>query len=164
MLAMVNVTIPQNALDEALKWARKLAEINPTSEQSWTTLGRVYNLRDEPALAFEALDRGLEKVPGSDLVAYLRLVAAFDAGRADVCSELVPATLAEEGRDDPRLLLLDARCALRDGREGAALDILETAVDRGFRRLDVLAGSPEFARLAGGERFRELQARTESEK
>ncbi len=140
---------------EALAPARKLLEIAPEAEQAIALLAHAESASGRPKEALALLERGSEKLPNSELLAYLRLVAAFESAEPDVCETKAPAALSRfpESRS---ILVVRARCEARAGRAEAALASIEEAVRKGFDQVAGLRRERDFAevvRLAGFARL-----------
>ena len=158
--------------DEAREYSRRMIEAAPTSEQAYVLAGRIESRAGRPEAAFQVLSEGLQALseeldaPPSELLTYYQLVSAFEVGMDDVCTEQVPAALRlsegeTDGNDDGakdswRLLVLQARCDLRERRTDDALATLERAVALGFSQIGRLGDEQEFAGLAQDPRFRAL--------
>ena len=153
---MANAFMGSGDHDSALEYARKLVEVNPASERAHALLAQIHGEREEPQLAHEALQHGLEEVPGSEFLIFLSLVAGFELGRPTVCNEVDEAvtTHSESGR----MLVMRARCEARDGQPEKALETLEAAVELDFRQLRVLQNSPDFAGVIALPDYKRLEA------
>jgi hypothetical protein len=97
-------------------------------------------------------------VPDSELLSYLVIVAAFDAGRASVCQDELAQALAKHP-ESARIQVMKARCAARDGDRKEALEVLEAAVRLGFKQLDVIERAADFADLVALPEFSDLKER-----
>ncbi len=141
--------------EEAIVPARRLVEINPEAEAAHAGLATAYMNVNRPAEAQQALETGLEAIPGSERLTYLSLVAAWDAGD-DPCGDRTADAIAAHP-DSARMRILQARCQARDGRPEAALATLKEAVDLGFTRLEMLEEEAEFAAVVALEGFATLR-------
>ena len=140
---------------EAQDVAAELIERYPEGEQGYFQLGQALKVQGRAREAQEAFETGLAKLPDSELLAYYRLVNAFDLGRPGLCEDAVPAAVSRfSGSGTMRVLL--ARCQARAGDNDAAVATLGEAVDRGFVRVERLAEAEEFRGLSQTTAFREL--------
>ncbi len=140
---------------EAQDFAAKIVESYPDADQGYFQLGQSLKAQGLEQKAQEVFENGVAKLPDSEMLAYYRLVNAFDLGRAGLCEEAVPAAVSKfSGSGTLRVLL--ARCQAGAGDDDAALVTLGQAVDRGFVQLERLAEAEEFRELAKKPGFRQL--------
>ncbi|HKQ62698.1 MAG TPA: sulfatase-like hydrolase/transferase [Candidatus Polarisedimenticolaceae bacterium] len=144
--------------EEAVEFARRLVEKYPGDEQSYVTQALAHSARHEAQQAHDVLERGLRQLPDSELLAYLFAVAAFDAGRQDVCAREVAQGLAHHPRS-ARLLVLRARCEARAGAAERALATLGSAVDAGFTEPGRLEREGDFRAVVALPGFKPLVER-----
>jgi arylsulfatase A-like enzyme len=152
----------QQRYDEALEHVELALRIYPDSERAYQVLADIHKSRGADELAFQALRRGLDAIPKSEMLTYFAAVAAFDAAHADVCEAEVPRAVAafpESGR----LLVLQARCEARRDDPEAALESLRAAVGKGFRWLKPLEKVEEFAEVVRLPAFTDLVRQVEEE-
>jgi hypothetical protein len=94
------------------------------------------------------------------------LVAGFDAGRSEMCSELVPAATADHP-ESWRILLMRARCEARRSDPEAALATLREAFNLGMRQADAILQAEDFIAVVELPEFQvfleELEARRDAE-
>ena len=149
---MINMDRPAEAQDVAAE----LVRIYPDIARGYALLAEAYSVQKEPETAYEVLTRGREVLPSNAQLAYLTLVAGFEAGRREVCTVGVPLALSQFSGFVPNLVLR-ARCQAIDGDLSGALATLHTAVGRGFDALDQLeAATEDFDELVRMEEFQEL--------
>jgi len=142
---------------EAQDYALEMIRLYPDNEQGYRTAARAYKSQKNARKAFEVLERGLEKLPDSEGVKYLYLVAGFDLEIATVCSEQVPQAIAQHPNSG-LLRVLRSRCEAMDGLTERALASLKEAVELGFTQVDQLEEVEEFSEVIQLEEFRELVA------
>lgn len=149
--ALIELERPAEAQDVAAE----LLRVYPNNPQAYTLLARAYSAQDEPQIAFEVLQQGVGVLPRSAPLAYLSVVAAFEARHPEVCTASVPALL-NRFPTFTATLILQARCEIGDGRIDDALSTLRTAADRGFARFELLRDVEEFEALVQDDRFLEF--------
>jgi len=142
---------------EARDYALEMIHLYPDVEQGYIMAARAYRGAGDTAKSREILGRGLEKLPDSQGLSYLSLVAGFDLKIESVCTDEVPEAL-EKHSQSALLRVLRSRCEAMNGMPERALATLKDAVDLGFvgvRRLDEVE---EFSELLQMEEFRALAA------
>ncbi len=137
--------------EESLVPSRRLVELNPDSQPAHVALAAALARLGRPAEARQSLSAAIARFPDSEQLAYLGIVAGFEIDEP-VCDGEVPAAV-DRFPESARIRLLDARCQARGGDVDAALEALRQAVDRGFRRFEVIESAPDFAGLVADERF-----------
>jgi tetratricopeptide (TPR) repeat protein len=130
----------------------------PDSDQAYFQLAQALKTQGRESAAQDVLDRGAEALPESEMLAYYRLVNAFDLGRAGLCEDAVPAAVTKFERSGT-MRVLRARCQARAGQAEAAVATLGEAVDRGFAQIERLTEADEFRELATRVDFRALVER-----
>ena len=143
---------------EAETIAAELLRLYPDADQAYFQLAQALKAQSRESSAQDVLDRGVEALPDSEMLAYYRLVNAFDLARAGLCDQAVPAAVAKFERSGTIRVLL-ARCQARAGQPDAALSTLGEAVDRGFSQVERLSEAAEFRDLASRAEFRALVER-----
>jgi predicted Zn-dependent protease len=126
-------------------------------------LAQTYQAQGQTTTAYDVLAQGFAKNPKSERLAYLSAVAAYESGRETACSDDLQPLLANFPRSS-RILVMRARCEAGAGDAAAALATLNQAFEAGFREIDVVTGSDEFAEVIGLPGFAELQAAIEAKK
>src|SRR5262249_45730030 len=120
-----------------------------------------------PALKHRAsTDAPEERLSAERILANLRVETSFYlpeelVGHGDAAhARLRLAVAAEIDPDDPRIDYDLASVDARTGQKARARRELERAVDRGFRRFDLLDEDPDFASLRADPEFRTWLATT----
>ena len=142
---------------EAQDHAAELLRLYPDNEVSYRTLAETYRAQAAHDEAWAVLHQGVRALPESRTLAYLMLVAGFDAGREELCEDEV-APAVERFPESWRFAVLQARCEARRSDFDAALEMLESAVRLGFDQVGRLEETPDFRRLAELPGFRALVA------
>ena len=106
--------------------------------------------------------KGLKALPDSESLLYLSLVASFDLAHPMVCDDAVPAAI-QRYPQSTRMLILRARCEVSAGRDDDALATIGTAVELGFKQLELLGTAQPFEGLAQTPAFKEMLARVAAE-
>jgi arylsulfatase A-like enzyme len=145
---------------EALEAVHVLLEHYRDSPGFHELKGEIYVAMGRPREGAEAFAAGRVEFPRSEGLGYKETLARFQAGEGrKACHEVLPAVLAAVGERLGRLLVLEARCRLVDGRGlEAALEALGRAVRAGFRDLATLREIRDFREVVQDPRFRELEA------
>ena len=156
-----------NNLSGALMWTDRYAEagahalemirLYPDVEQGYIMAARAYRGEGDTQKSREILGRGLEKLPDSQGLRYLHLVAGFDLGFESVCSDEVPDAVEQHPRS-ALLRVLRSRCEAMDGTPEKALATLKEAIQLGFSGVQRLEEAEEFAEVIQMEEFRALAA------
>jgi len=144
-------------LKEAQDRAAEQVRHYPDAERSHSMFARTYEAQGQHDTAYEVLRSALEneKLADSELLEYFRLVTAFSAEHDDVCTVEVPEVV-RRFPESPKLLVLQARCFVRDGDIDTALELLAHAVQRGFRNLELLQTAEDFEGVAEHPGFQDL--------
>lgn len=140
---------------EARDYALEMVRLYPDNEQGYIMAARAYRGEDETQKSREILGRGLEKLPDSEGLAYLYLVAGFDLEIDSVCS----AEVSQAGARHPQSALvrvLRSRCEASSGQAELALATLKEAVELGFGGVKRLEEAVEFSEVIQMEGFRVL--------
>lgn len=159
LTALTGALLAAGRAQEALEPARKMVEIVPEGEASWVRLARTLKALGRDDEAYEALEQGLTRAPGSEELSYLFLVASFEAGRFEACDQEL-ARAREHHAKSSRILVMEARCAAQAGDPDRALASLRAAVEAGFRRFEVLTEAADLAHVLKMDGYRELVAAT----
>ena len=156
-----------NNLAGALMWTDRYAEardhalemirLYPDNEQGYTMAARAYRGEGETRKAREVLERGLEKLPDSEGLRYLYLVAGFDLEIGSVCTEGVPQAV-EMHSGSALVRVLRSRCEALGGMPEQALATLKEAVELGFSGIERLEDVEEFSEVVQMEEFLALKA------
>lgn len=128
---------------EAQDLGAEVVRYYPEMDQAYVIWAIAYRAQDQTETAWKVLHQGLKAIPGSEVLTYFAVVAAFDAGHADVCGAELPAALAAHP-DSGRLIVLEARCQAEAGDPHAALATLARAGEAGFGQFDLLKQAEEF--------------------
>lgn len=147
---------------EGQDFAAEYVGLYPDDPNGYALLAETYQNQGRTDLAMKTLHQGLTAVPGSERLTYLTLVVGIESGRESACSDDVPAAVAEFPASS-RMLIMQARCEVRDSEPEQVLQTLRTAVEFGFRDFDLIVDSPEFSRVAALSGFAELREATESD-
>jgi len=153
----------QNRAREAQDFAAELLRLYPENDNGYAVLAQAYQAQGQTATAYDVLNQGRSKNPKSERLAYLSAVAAYESGRDTACTEDLEPLLEHFPRSS-RILVMRSRCEARSGDAAAALATLGQAVEAGFREIDLVTASDEFAAVVQLPGFAELQAEIESRK
>jgi len=141
--------------EEALAPARRLIELVPDSDRFHANLAGVLRILGRHAEVEAALEEGLARIPDSEQLRYLRLVAAFDRGQPTVCGAMIDDAISRHP-ESARVAVLEARCRARAGERELALAALERAVEHGFHRLELIEGDDDFKRIVNSDAYRRI--------
>ena len=142
---------------EARDYALEMIHLYPDVEQGYIMAARAYRGAGDAGKSREILQRGLEKLPDSQGLSYLYLVAGFDLEIDSVCTDEVPEAIEKHPRSALIRVLL-ARCEAMRGMPEKSLATLKEAVGLGFVGVRRLEEAAEFSEVVQMEEFRELAA------
>lgn len=150
-LASMNLGRPA----EALAPSKRLVELYPQNPNSYSTHGRALSEAGRADEAYELLVVARDTIEDSEAVGYFLLVAGFDAEKP-VCDGLVDSVL-EEFPTSARTYVMKSRCDLRgEGGVNAAIQSLATAVQLGYKEIELLKHFDEFKDVVTDARFQLL--------
>jgi arylsulfatase A-like enzyme len=142
---------------EARDYALEMIHFYPDVEQGYIMAARAYRGAGDTGKSREILARGLEKLPDSQGLSYLYLVAGFDLEIESVCTDEVPEAI-ERHTQSALLRVLRSRCEAMNGMPEKALATLKEAVELGFTDVQRLNEAEEFSEVVQMEEFRALAA------
>jgi predicted Zn-dependent protease len=157
LIHMTEVLTRRGQHREALEHAHATLALYSDNDQALGQLANVHVALGEREKAYRVLRDGLEKKPKSETLVYLTLSAALEAGHAEVCAGEVAQAVSAHPKSAV-MVVLEARCAARAGKAEESLAALERASGMGFRRLDLVKQSKEFAAVVALPGFEELLA------
>lgn len=163
LMQMAKLLLRRGDLDAALEHAQLAVRFYPQNGEGYKVVADTFIAKGEPEAAYDVLWDGIREGGSNPAkLRYFAAVAAFDAGRDDVCTREVPEAIRLSPKS-AEIRVLGARCVARDGSPEAALAALSEAVDLGFGSLDVLRSIDEFAAVVSLAGFSELAQRAEAE-
>jgi len=142
---------------EARDYALEMIHLYPDVEQGYIMAARAYRGADDTQKSREILERGLEKLPDSQGLSYLYLVAGFDLEIESLCTDEVPAAVEKHPRS-ALLRVLRSRCEAMNGMPEKALATLNEAVELGFVGVRRLEEAEDFSEVVQMEEFQALAA------
>jgi len=145
-------SLNQGLAEEALAPSKRLVELYPKNANSYSTHGRALSEAGRADEAYKLLLSARDTVEDSEAASYFLLVAGFDAGEP-VCDGLVQSTLEEFPRS-ARTHVMQSRCDLL-GEDGvqAAIRTLTTAVQLGYKGIELLENFEEFKDVVNDPQF-----------
>lgn len=158
MLIHAQVALRARQAEAGLAWYRRAVESNPTHPRALVKLADLMFVRHDFSRAFELYLQALEQQPDHFHAAHQAGLAALRLDRLKEASELLQRAGSIEPDEWPPLYNL-ACVHASAGRNLAALDALEAAIDKGLDNPSLVRQEPLLATLAGNPRFERLIGR-----
>lgn len=155
MLVHAQVALRARQAEVGLAWYRRAVESNPTHPRALVKLADLMFVRQEFSQAFDLYGQALAQQPDHYHAAHQAGLAALRLDRLDEASRLLQRAGSIEPDEWPPLYNL-ACVHASAGRSSAALDALESAIDKGLADPGLISQEPLLDTLAGNPRFERL--------